>query len=397
MIIPGSAPGQEWTRFRGPNGAGVALNVSLPREWTDRDYNWRVKLPGHGHSSPVLWGDRLFLLSGNDASGARIVSCIDAAAGGDVWTREFPAGKHGKHELNSFASPTPAVDARHVYVAWGTPEQIVVLALTHGGEEVWRADLGPYRSGHGFGVSPIVYGDLVVLPVEHQGESFRVALDRGTGDVQWRVATESTLHYATPCIYSPSGGREELIFVNWEQGISGVDPASGAINWAADVFDKGHYESSISSPVIAGDLVIGVCGYLGHGYEAAAVDPAREGDKVVWRLPKGAPLCVTPLVVGDLVFFWSDQGIVTCVDAAGGDTHWVQRVGGSYYSSPVCAGGAIYNISTDGEAVVLAASRDYLQLARNRLDEASHATPAIAGGTMYVRTFTQLLSIGRRK
>jgi outer membrane protein assembly factor BamB len=102
---------------------------------------------------------------------------------------------------------------------------------------------------------------------------------------------------------------------------------------------------------------------------------------------------VTPLVVGDLVFFWSDQGIVTCVDAASGDVHWQQRVGGSFYSSPVCAAGAVYNISTSGEVVVLAAAARSEELARNQLDEASHATPAIADGSMYVRTFTQLLSI----
>ena len=119
--------------------------------------------------------------------------------------------------------------------------------------------------------------------------------------------------------------------------------------------------------------------------------------QVVWRLSKGAPLCVTPLVIGENVFFWSDQGIVTCVDAATGEVRWQQRVGGSFYSSPVCAAEAIYNISTSGEVVVLAAALRFEELARNQLDEASHATPAISGGAMYVRTFNQLLSIkGRR-
>ena len=398
VLSPGNcAPAQEWTRFRGPNGAGVDLRTALPTQWTEDDFAWRIKLPGYGHASPVLWGERLFVLCGSNETGARIVSCVASGDGSPIWSREFEAETHRRHDLNSFASPTPVVDDQRVYVAWGTPKEIVVLALTHAGDEVWRADLGPFRSGHGFGVSPTLHGEFVILPVEHDSDSFRVALDRATGEVRWRVPTESSLHYATPCTYRCADGTEELIFTNWEQGICGVDPATGAVNWSADAFDKSHYEASISSPVIAGTLVIGVCGYLGRGYEAAAVDPTREGDKVVWRLSKGAPLCVTPLVVGDLVFFWSDQGIVTCVDAESGEVHWQQRVGGSFYSSPVCAGSAVYNISTAGEVVVLAAAPRYEELARNQLDEASHAAPAIAGGTMYLRTFTQLLSIRGRQ
>jgi outer membrane protein assembly factor BamB len=191
-----------------------------------------------------------------------------------------------------------------------------------------------------------------------------------------------------------AAGGDELIFVNWEQGIVGVDPRTGQSRWGADVFDKSHVEASIGSPVLAGELVIGISGYLGHGYEAIAVDPGREGDKVVWKLDRGGPLCTTPLVVDDLVFFWSDSGVVTCVDAATGDVHWRERVGSNYYASPVCAGDAVYNISTDGELVVLAASRDYELLARNNLGEPSHATPAVAHNRMYVRTFNQLLCIG---
>jgi outer membrane protein assembly factor BamB len=359
----------------------------------EEQFLWRARLPGIGHSSPVVWGDRLFVTSADEASGARFVTCLDCASGNELWTKEFAAETHTTHKLNSLASTSPAVDSERVYIAWGTPEQITVRSLGHDGDELWDADLGPYSAGHGFGQSLCLHGDVVILPVEKGEGGFRVALRRDSGDVAWKVPCESGLHYATPCIRT-TAGSDELIFVNWEHGIVGVDPRTGESRWSADVFDKEHIEASIASPVLAGDLVIGVAGWLGHGYEAIAIAPEREGDKVVWKLDRGAPLCTTPLVVGDVVFFWADNGTVTCVDVATGEVQWRERVGSNYYASPVCAGKAVYNISTDGELVVLSASRTYELLARNSLGEASHATPAIVGDRMYVRTFTQVLCIG---
>ena len=306
MLFAGSAPAQEWNRFRGPNGAGTS-SVTIPAAWDEDDYRWRVAVPGIGHASPVVWEDRIFVSSGDEETGARLLVCLDRATGEEVWSRSFDDATHAKHNLNSFASTTPVVDERGEHLAWGTPEHIWVVAVTHDGDEAWRTDLGPYRSGHGFGQSLITYGDLLILPVEHQGESFRAALNTSDGAVRWRVPSASSLHYATPCVRTRADGVDELIFVNWEQGIAAVDPLSGEVNWSADVFDKSHIESSIGSPVLAGGLVIGVAGWLGHGYEAIAVDPDADGAPVVWKLDRGAPLCTTPLVLGESVYFWSDQ------------------------------------------------------------------------------------------
>ncbi len=392
-LLAGSAPADEWSRFRGPNGAGVDPQIRLPAEWSPTAFRWRVPLEGIGHASPVVWDDRIFISSGTEDSGERRLSCIDHATGELQWSVPLSAGTHPKHDLNSFASTTPVVDETCIYVAWGTPEHIWVVAVTHDGEEVWRTDLGPYHSGHGFGQSLIKYGDLVILPVEHQGDSFRAALDVRDGSIRWQVPCASSLHYATPCVRPLPGGGDELIFVNWEQGIAGVDPSSGEVNWSADVFDKSHIESSIASPVLAGPLVIGVSGWLGHGYEAVAVNPDAPDDPVVWKLDRGAPLCTTPLVVEDNVYFWSDQGIVTCVDAATGELRWRERVGGNYYASPVAAGNMVINVSTEGEAIVLAASDEFELLARNPLGFGTHATPAMADGDLILRTFGELLCL----
>ena len=387
---------QEWTRFRGPNGSGVSQVTTVPAEWTEQDYNWRIALPGVGHSSPVLWGDLLVVTTGDEATGGRLVIAVDAADGKERWRFEFEAHTHRKHKLNSFASATPAIDDRSIYTAWATPKDFVILALDHYGEEQWRVDLGPFKTGHGGGVSPIVHDGLVVIQKDHEGDSELIALDCAGGETQWRVPRKSHATWATPCVLDKPEGESELVFVSWTRGITAVDPRTGAVRWETDVFDKRHLESTIASPIVVGDMVLGVSGYLSVRQEVIAVRPRANGKDIerLYTIDRGVPLTTTPLAVDDLLFLWADEGIVTCADINTGKLHWRKRVGGTYYASPVVAGGRVYNVSADGEVVVLAADREYRLLARNSLGESSHSTPAIAGGVMYLRTFSQMFSIG---
>lgn len=395
LVLASNVAGQEWTRFRGPNGSGLSPATTIPVRWTEKDYNWKVKLPGVGHSSPVLWGERLFVTCGEEATGKRIVLCLRTTDGSRLWLREFAGTRHGKHADNSFASATPAVDEHRLYVCWGTPKEYLVLALDHDGKEVWRADLGPFQGGHGFGASPIVHEDLVVIPNDQDGPSTLVALDRATGKLRWKVPRKSKTTYTTPCVYQGKSRPAELIVTSWEHGITGIDPKTGTTKWESDTFSKGHVETAIGSPIVAGDLVIGTCGWLGVKKEVIAVRPDRPDP--VYRIERAAPLVTTPLVKDDLLFLWSDEGQVTCANVATGEVHWRERVPGSYYGSPVCAGKCLYCISRDGDVLVLAAARRFEQLARNPLGEGSHCTPAIAGGVMYLRTFTQLIAVGGKK
>lgn len=389
---------ENWPRFRGPNGSGVGEAKDVPTEWTLADFNWRVSLPGVGHSSPVIWGQRLFVTAGDEQSGVRHVLCLDAASGRILWSREFAGDKARKHEHNSLASGTPAVDDKHLYITWATPQECLVLALDHEGQEKWRANLGVFKGGHGAGVSPIVHEDLVIMGNDQEGESSVVALERMTGQVRWRVGRKTKVAYSTPCIYQQPGRTAEVIFTNWEHGIMGLDSASGRTNWELQVFDQGHVETSIGSPIVAGGLVLGTCGWLGYATHTVAVRPygaetAKPAE--VYRVDRGAPLTTTPLAVGGLLFLWADEGIVTCVDAATGKQHWQRRVGGNYYSSPIALGDRIFCPSRDGEMVVLAATPEYRLLARNPLGEGTHSTPAIAHGRLYVRTFSHLISLGK--
>jgi outer membrane protein assembly factor BamB len=392
------ACGQEWTRFRGPNGSGVSRATTVPTNWTETDLNWQIKLPGRGHSSPVLWGTRLFVTSGDEGTGERIVLCVDTDDSRCLWTREFPAARHGKHDLNSFASSTPAVDQHRLYISWATPDEYIVLALDHDGHEIWRVDLGPSRVAHGFGASPIVYDDLVVVPNDQEGTSSLVALDSATGAIRWKLPRQGKSSYITPCVFRPDGGAAQLIITNWVHGITSINPKTGEKNWELDIFEKSHPESAIGSPIVAGDLVLGTCGWLGVRKEVVAIRPssvARGKDAAeVYRIDRAAPLCTTPLVCDDLLFLWSDDGIVTCADVRSGNVHWRERVGGTFYSSPICVNNRLYGISADGDMVVLAAAKKFARLARFPLGEGSHSTPAVANGTMFIRTFSQLFSIG---
>ncbi|HQU44255.1 MAG: hypothetical protein B7Z73_11005 [Planctomycetia bacterium 21-64-5] len=396
----GPASAQEWTRFRGPNGTGVSDADSVPAQWTDKDLNWRVALPGIGHSSPVVWHDRVFLTSAFEDSATRLVLCLRTDDGQILWQHKYPSSLHAKHKFNSFASSTPCVDADHVYCCWSTPDEYTLMALTHDGEQVWRKNLGPYTSQHSCGVSPIVYKDLVVLGNDqgdenHQGTSSVLAVDRRTGELRWKLDRRTaTVAYSTPCVYQPAGGGPELIFNSESHGITSVDPANGRVNWEINVFNK----RSVSSPVIAAGLIFGSCGSGGGGNYVVAVRPPDDkgsSPEIAYKVEDiAAPYVPTPVALGELVFLWSDKGVVACLRAATGEKLWQKRVGGNYHGSPVCVAGRLYCLREDGEVTVVAAAEEYELLGRNPLGEESRSTPAVADGRMYLRTYSHLVSVG---
>jgi outer membrane protein assembly factor BamB len=392
-----SASAQEWTRFRGPNGTGHGDATGLPAEWSESDYNWKITLPGVGHSSPVLWGDRMFITSAIEDTAQRIVMCINAQTGEMLWERRYDSSVHVKHLRNSFASCTPAVDDERLYFCWSTPEEYTLVALTHDGQDAWQRNLGPYVSQHSSGVSPIVYEDMVILSNDQDGESFLIAVDRRTGETRWQTPrTSDRVSYATPCVLAREGLPDQLIFECGAHGVSGIDPKTGQTAWELKVFSQ----RTVASPVIAGGLIIGICGSGAGGNYVVAVRPGGPdgtAPEEAWKLTDASPYVPTPIVHDDLVYLWSDKGIVTCVRAADGSVVWRERIGGNFSGSPILVDGKIYCISEEGEVVVLAASDKYELLGRNPLGDPSRATPSVAGGKLFLRTYSQLFSLGGKK
>ena len=392
------ATAQEWTRFRGPNGAGQSDAATIPATWTKADYNWVAQLPGIGHSSPVVWGDRIFVQSADPDSGLQYVLCLAADRGETIWKREFSSSTYHIHTRNSFASASPAVDAKHVYVTWATPEQLSLIALHHDGDIAWtRDDLGPFTSQHGFGSSPMLVGDLVVLCNQQQARrsgsaetSSILAFDRHTGQPRWKTPRiSSKASYSVPCLYETPDGRQELITCSTAHGIFSLDPDTGKENWSTDVFSM----RTVSSPVVVGNLVFGSTGSGAGGNYVVAVQLDGNHD-IAYKVDRQAPYVPTVVQAGDLVFLWSDKGVVACLEAATGEPFWTKRVGGNYSGSPVRVGDRVYCISEDGDVVVIAASKKYELIGKTSLGEPSRSTPAVADGRMYLRTYSQLFSVG---
>jgi outer membrane protein assembly factor BamB len=242
---------------------------------------------------------------------------------------------------------------------------------------------------------------LVVVCNDHAQGSFLLAVDRKTGREVWKVSREGKRAcYATPCVYRAAGRSDELIFSHCFEGITGVDPASGEQKWMIDVFGT-HPQRAVGSPIVYDDLVIANSGALGGEKNVVAVRPWGDGAGVqveeVYRVTKNAPHVPTTVAYADLLFLWSDTGIVTCVRARTGQVVWRNRVGGNYFSSPVCIDGKLYGVELSGEVVVIRAADQFELLGRNPLGRPSRATPAVSGGVMFLRSYSHLCSLGARK
>jgi outer membrane protein assembly factor BamB len=221
-------------------------------------------------------------------------------------------------------------------------------------------------------------------------------VDAATGETRWQTRRDSTeAAFSTPCVYEPKDGPPALVFTSHSHGVSAVDPDSGKVLWElADAFDK----RVVSSPVIAGGLIVGACGSGGSGSRLVAVRAGSGAAKpeLAYTIRKSAPYVPTSVCVADRLFLWTDGGVVTCVQAASGEVKWQERVGGKFFSSPLWVDGRIFCVSTTGEVVVVGASDRFQLLARNPLDEITHSTPAVAGGRMFIHTAKSLICVGGR-
>jgi outer membrane protein assembly factor BamB len=391
----------DWPRFRGPSAAGAGGATRFPRTWTARDWAWTADLPGQGHGSPVIWRGRIYTASADEAAGKRFVSCHAADDGRLLWQRDIPGPIDAHHAQNSSASGSVTVDGRGVYWVWATAEQMRVEAFSHEGEAIWRADLGPFASEHGFGSSAVTWGDLLIVPIEQDGPSAVVALDTKTGTERWRLPRETArTAYATPLVVDHPGpgtaASPLVVLASMAHGLTGVDPASGRVLWERKCFPR----RAVSSPVMVGPLVIATCGEGGGNNTLVAVRPPAVGPaggavppeaEIAYTIDRSAaPYVPTPVASGERLYLWGDKGIVTCVNAADGTVRWRGRVGGNFSASPIVVGGTVVNVSADGEVVVIADGEDFEVLGRAALGELCRSTPAVAAGRMFFRSAGRL-------
>ena len=396
-LVPPSVSADDaiWPRFRGENGGGISSLKGVPVEWTENDYEWSRELPGKGHSAPVLWHERLFVTCGHD-NGKRSLLCLEAATGEEIWARTITLDANHLHLKNSYASGTPVLDGERVYAAFADEQHYVVSAYSFEGESVWTQDLGTFTSQHGQGVSPILYGDLLIVPNDQKAPSSIVALNKDSGEVVWRTSERAfrETSYSTPLLIEGDGGRPELVCLSGASGVTGLAPATGDILWESPEMPQ----RTVASPVFGEGVVIALSGQGGRGKYLMAVEPGSTSAeaRVRFTRDRDLPYVPTPIIHEGRVYLWLDNGVVSCLDLWTGDELKTARVGGKFSGSPVMIDGKLYCISEEGEVVVVEASPELTVLGRSPLGDESYSTPAVAGGRVYFRGFHTLSCLKAR-
>ncbi|MDH3718772.1 MAG: PQQ-like beta-propeller repeat protein [Planctomycetota bacterium] len=408
---PPTATERFWPQWRGPLGTGVAPRAEPPLEWSDtRNVRWKTKVPGHGHSTPIIWGDRVFLTTAvptgdqlrprySGAPGAHdnlpitrrqrfVVLAVRRQDGKIVWQRSVrEAVPHeGGHNTASLASGSPVTDGRHIFACFGS---YGLYCLDVDGQLQWQKDLGRMQTkhGHGEGSSPVLYGDTLVVNWDHEGQSFVAAFDKSNGQQRWKVSRDEVTSWSTPIVVKDRG-RPQVVVCGTNR-VRSYDLASGKTVWQCG----GLSHNIVASPVAADGMI-----YVGSSYEKRALLAIRfagaSGDitgskRVVWNRFRGTPYVPSPLLYGDALYFLTHyQGILTRVTAKTGvDRPGAIRLGGirNVYASPVGAAGRVYVSDRDGTTLVIDHGDVPRVLARNRLDDNFSASAALVDRELFLR------------
>ncbi len=415
LLLAASLPAAgdtHWPTWRGPGAIGIGDGETLPDRWDPEGGNrWKVEIPGTSTSTPVVWGEQIFLTTqigrspiarrGEDAVGPEaddqltfVVMSLDRGTGDVLWTREIPSegtlpATHLKHNL---ASPSPATDGKVVAVWFATGQ---ALAFDLQGKELWRRNLaeeyGSFEIRWAHGSSPTLHDGRVYFLCEHQ-TAYLLALDAATGDNVWRVDRgEAGRSYTTPLLIETGGGPQ--LVVNASRRIDAYDPDTGALLWRAGQ----PIRVPVSTPVFDDGVLYTSRGYRSGPYMAIRVGDEREGGDIteantLWRVGTGAPYVSSLLHYRGLVYMATENGVVSAVDAATGETVWRERLGGNFSASPVGADGKVYLANEEGEFFVLEASREFRVISQTSLPEGIKASPVISGDHILMRSARYLYS-----
>ena len=400
-----------WPQWRGPLGTGVSRYADPPVEWSEnKNVRWKIELPGSGHSTPIVWGDRVFLTaavpSGETLSSpprrrrgrhgalpvthrqSFVVLAVSRQDGGILWQRTVrEAVPHeGVHYTGSFAASSPVVDGEHVFAFFGSHG---LYCLTLDGELVWETDLGDMRveHEHGEGSSPTLHGDTLIVNWDHQGQSFVVALDKRTGRELWKVDRDEPTSWASPIVVEQDGKHQ--VVVSGTNRVRAYDVDNGEVIWEC----AGLSRNVTATPVAADGMVYVGSNYFSRNLIAIRLDGARGDisgtDNVVWSRARGTPFVPSPLLYGEALYFLNYyRAILTRLHAKTGE----ERPGsfrleglGTVYASPVAAGGRVYITGRQGATAVIRHDENPEMLALNVLDDGFSASAAIAGKELFLR------------
>ena len=426
IAIPMPAFGESfpdnWHQWRGPNATGVSTTANPPVTWgEDENIKWKVAIEGQGTSTPIIWGDKVFVLTAintgvkdpsipdpedqpktnffdikqPNAQHAFVVLCLDRNSGKEIWrqvaTTKIP--HQGAHNDNDFAPASPTTDGKHLYCWFGSAG---LFCYDLQGNKIWEKKLGEVKVGSslGEGCSPVLHEGKLVIVRDHAGQSTIEVLDAKTGKTLWKRERDEGNAWATPRIIQHSGKTQ--VITTASGFVRSYDLDTGDIIWQC----SGLTGNAIPCPVVEGDYVICMTGY--QGYSAMAIPLTETGDisdseKILWKKERGTPYIPSPLLYEGLIFYnQSNQAILTCLDAKTGEVAFgPKRVGelSNIYASPVGAGGRVYLTGRNGNTLVLERGPEYKVTALNKLDERFDASPALAGNQLFLRGAKHLYCI----
>lgn len=407
---------EDWPGWRGPRGDGTSSAIAPPVHWdatSGKNIAWKAAIPGVGHSSPVIWGESVFLTTCLLESQERVLLCLDRRDGQPRWQRTvITAPLESKHARNSYASGTPAADGELVYVAFLevdgttvpapnvgspreiTPGQMVVAAYDFDGNQKWIVRPGGFVSAHGFCSNPVLFEDLVIVNGDHDGDSYVVALDKHTGATVWKQPrAHQTRSYATPLIRQIDG--QPQMALSGSKRVVGMDPRDGQLRWHVE----GPTEQYVASMVYDGRYFFMAAGF--PTYHVMAIRPDGHGDvtesHVAWHTTDARCYVPSPVLAEGFLFVADDRGTAAAFDAATGERLWRERLGREFSASLVTAAGLVYFVAEDGATHVVDPQRNFEKIAENPLGESTFASPAIARGQFYIRGEAHLFCIGTNR
>ena len=406
------SPADIWPQWRGPNHDSVSPNANLPTRWSKTEHIvWKTPIPGKGNSTPAIWKDAIFLSA---QEGERLLLFrLDRVSGKIVWQREVGKGTPRRkgspgpnlyHGENNMASPSPVTDGQHVWVHFGNGD---LACYDFAGKRVWSHNLtdrfGIYTIWWGHSNTPCLVGDLLITVCMQDpkggGQSYLVAHDKLTGKEKWVVKrdtgakAEPADSYTTPVLYRHDGRVDLIVFGG--NVLDAYDPATGKQLWQCRAFTGNRV---IPSPTVAGDTIYAIEGMKGP---VVAVRAGGQGDvtasHVRWKHSGLTPDAASPVVANGLVFLANNVGVVVCLDSASGKVLWKERLAKAFRATPLVAGNKVYFFGKEGKTTVVEAAREFRVVAESNLDEDTMASPAAAGGDLFLRTQMHLYRIGGKK
>ena len=414
IVLARPAAAENWPRWRGPRGNAVTTAKGLPVEWdTKKNVRWKTALPGEGSSSPVVFGDRIFLTSAEDDGTKRIVRCLDRRTGRIVWSKSIAdKNPEATSALTGHAAATPVTDGKRVVAFFGNAGAVCYDVA---GKRLWQRSFGDFESELGFASSPILFEDRVILVCDHDGDrfstfdSFLIALDAKTGKTVWKTERRKLFRsWSTPIVVDvarkggrrkPEGrtthhSRKELL-VSGQDALRAYDPKTGRELWKV----TGLTGWVTPTPVFAEGLILLTSGKTGP---VLAVRPGGTGDvtktHVVWKHERQGPYVCSPVCCGGLLYVHNEAGVLSCYEAGTGKLVYRKRLGGKFYASSIAGDGKVYISNDAGLTHVLRAGRRFEVLSRNELKEEILASPAVAGNALLLRTGKHLYCIaGQQK